>query len=152
TLVQSIGYNAAGGVKTIRTRGEVETVITPDVRNRPASITVKRMSPTPVITHLDTGTYAYDGAGNITQMGVDRFAYDLLNRLVKGSVYDSAGSKTESLLWEYDNLGNMLRQWRAPLSGTSSADSRFTMNLARNQIQSYRVDRTGLPSDPDANT
>jgi len=39
-LVESVGYNPAGGVELIRTRGGVETLIVPDDRNRPASITV----------------------------------------------------------------------------------------------------------------
>ena len=151
SFIQSIQYNPAGGVRSIKTRGDVETVIAPDVRNRPASITISRVSPSQPVAHFSSGAYGYDGAGNITQIGDDKFAYDALNRLVKAKVNDTASAKVENLLWEYDPLGNMTRQYRATdsTSGTVTADSRFTIKLDKNQIKDCWVTRTGGPfSDP----
>ncbi len=109
-IVDTVEYNPAGGVRKIKTRGNVETVIPPDVRNRPSSITVTKVGGTPQ-THFESGTYAYDGAGNIASIGLDKFAYDSLNRLTMALMVDPVVSaKTDSLTWNYDPLGNMKKQ------------------------------------------
>jgi RHS repeat-associated protein len=151
SLIQSVQYNLAGGVRSIKTRGDVETSITPDMRSRPSSITVKRVAPSPLVTHFDSGSHSYDGAGNITQIGDDKFAYDALNRLKRAKVNDTASAKIENLWWQYDPLGNMRSQLRqtTTTSGTTTAESWFSINGATNRIQHYGVTRTGgPPSDP----
>lgn len=48
-----------------------------------------------------TGTYSYDGAGNISAMGVDSFQYDLAMRVTEANV---AGQRQR---YEYDGFGNL---------------------------------------------
>jgi RHS repeat-associated protein len=146
-LVDSISYNPAGGVRKIKTRGDVETDIPVDARNRPASITVTKLGTTPV-THFASGSYAYDGAGNITAIGSDKFAYDALNRLALAYLVDPAVSgKTETLSWQYDSLGNMTKQEKTTGPSGGVTTNKFTIN-AKNQIQSYEVLRNPGSADP----
>ncbi len=107
-LVDALEYNSAGGVRKIKTRGNVETMIPPDVRNRPSSITVTKVGGA---EHFASGGYAYDGAGNIAAIGLDKFAYDSVNRLIGAFMVDPAvTAKVDSLTWNYDPLGNMTKQ------------------------------------------
>ncbi len=55
--------------------------------------------------NFDTGSYAYDGAGNVTAMGADAFTYDEVSRLATGSAM--GGQVSES--YEYDAFGNRIR-------------------------------------------
>ena len=51
-----------------------------------------------------SGTYSYDGTGNITRIGSDWFAYDKVGRVVEGTVLDSGGNKRK---YTYDAFGNV---------------------------------------------
>ncbi len=71
----------------------------PDEMRRPGRIqTTNLASGAP----FDTGTFAFDGAGNITAMGSDTFLYDPLSRLssatvqgfVEENIYDAFGNRT----------------------------------------------------------
>ncbi|MCP4309596.1 MAG: hypothetical protein GY788_32915, partial [bacterium] len=53
----------------------------------------------------DTGTYGYDGVGNIHRIGSQVFRYDRLNRLVSGQVEVDSALKTQNV--SYDTLGNI---------------------------------------------
>ncbi|HEV8580716.1 MAG TPA: RHS repeat domain-containing protein, partial [Thermoanaerobaculia bacterium] len=57
---------------------------TNNMMRRPASITVT--TPTGV-ARWSTGTYAYDGAGNISAIGPDTFNYDKVSRLKTANLY-----------------------------------------------------------------
>ena len=46
-------------------------------------------------THHDSGTYAYDGAGNIRAIGSDTYVYDQANRLLSGTVLAAGAGKRE---------------------------------------------------------
>jgi RHS repeat-associated protein len=61
----------------------------------------RRLQTDTTATPWTTGTYAYDGAGNITQMGSDQFTYDLYGRVKKGT---AAGQSQE---YAYDRYGNL---------------------------------------------
>src|SRR5438045_6069872 len=52
----------------------------------------------------NSGTYVYDGAGNITQIGTDRYLYDPVNRLRSASVKGTAKTQT----YTYDGCGKSL--------------------------------------------
>ncbi len=148
-LVESMSYNPAGGVGKIKTRGGVETDLVPDSRNRPASITVTKLG-SPSVTHFDSGAYTYDGAGNIASIGVDKFGYDAVGRLIHGFLIDPVvAGKTETMDWSYDPLGNMTLQIRATFaSGMQNSvvtTKQFNMN-SKNQIQS--TVQNPPPDDP----
>jgi len=60
---------------------------------RPASITLQRTSDSTIL--WQTGTYAYDGAGNVKAIGSESYLYDKVNRLTSGTIV-SGGSKTQT--------------------------------------------------------
>jgi YD repeat-containing protein len=53
------------------------------------------------------GTYSYDGAGNITGVGSDRFIYDEFGRIRKATLVQ--GSTTHVQEFTYDRYGNIRR-------------------------------------------
>ena len=66
-------------------------------------------------THFDSGTYGYDGAGNIWSIGGDRYYYDQANRLVSASF--TRGGQSHQEAYAYDAADNMTSYQRdgAPL-------------------------------------
>jgi len=70
---------------------------------RPASFTLQRTSDS--YTLWSTGTYAYDGAGNIKAIGSEAFVYDKVLRLTSGTIV-SSGNKTQTA--SYTPYGFML--------------------------------------------
>jgi len=123
--VTNVGYDAHGAVTQIVRGNQVADVITRDNQGRPTSFEVRKpyvgtgrdpldcagggvcpssRGPLPLLppeVAWNTGTYAYDGTGNITQIGADAFAYDELTRLV-GATIDLYG-----VSYQYDAFGNM---------------------------------------------
>jgi RHS repeat-associated protein len=53
-----------------------------------------------------TGTFIYDGAGNITAMGTDTFLYDSAGRLVKGTADQQRSGGSNRQEYSYDAFGN----------------------------------------------
>jgi len=53
----------------------------------------------------DSGTYLYDGAGNVKAIGASRFVYDALSRLTEGRVVAN-GSEHEQTV-QFDPFGNL---------------------------------------------
>jgi RHS repeat-associated protein len=76
----------------------------PAVQNRanPAVPASRRLQTDGTITTpWTTGTYAYDAAGNITEIGTERFTYDVYSRIKSGT---AAGQSQE---YSYDRWGNL---------------------------------------------
>lgn len=71
---------------------------------------------------LDLGAHTYDGAGNLTQIGNQRFVYDLDSRLVKSYVSGFWGAFQN---YAYDNFENMV---------AATPDS-FQIDPATNRLQ-----------------
>jgi RHS repeat-associated protein len=66
------------------------------------SVHAARLTPHPLGTlSWDSGTYKYDGAGNIVSIGTDNYLYDGVQRLTQSSTQGSAETYT------YDGFGNM---------------------------------------------
>ncbi len=59
---------------------------------------------------FNAGTYLYDGAGNITDIGSDEYVYDGASRLLKGTVRKAGPARKET--YTYDIYDNMLTQTR----------------------------------------
>jgi RHS repeat-associated protein len=72
---------------------------------RPGSIT----STLGAATRWTTGTYSYDGAGNITKMGTSWFTYDKVSRLTTGTVFTGTiGNGTQKQqTYTFDAFGNL---------------------------------------------
>jgi YD repeat-containing protein len=155
-----VTYNAAGGVATLLTPGGGKTEMTFDSRNRPKSITIGKVGVSGWSRlDLETGDYAYDGAGNISQIGPDqwepehpnihpnKFGYDAANRLISAHTqFNDGGSPAiyqES--FNYDSLGNMLQHQLTANLTTTEIDT-FTMPTPnRNRIASRRTTFSSSP-------
>lgn len=78
--VSNVTYHPHGGIYQWTAGNGVTTTIAadPSLLPRPQQITS---------SGLNTGTYSYDGAGNIKAMGSDVFTYDSRSRLAASTVY-----------------------------------------------------------------
>jgi RHS repeat-associated protein len=84
----------------------------------------------------DSGTYAYDGAGNITSIGNDTFTYDSLSRLSTSSIKGNAETYT------YDAYGNLTLKTTTPAGGTTLTVD-LTTDTATNQLHAQTYDTAG---------
>ncbi|MCP3996233.1 MAG: hypothetical protein GY722_14410, partial [bacterium] len=100
-----------------------------------------------------TGTYAYDGAGNVKSIGANSYEYDALNRIVGGAV--TATSSSYDLLYQYDAFGNMTSRRRD--SGPVSVVDSYAVSALTNRLGSHtRGDSSGssvtdITYDPSGN-
>jgi RHS repeat-associated protein len=105
-------YNPGGGVNVYKTGNGVMTTVAQDssLMQRPARISTSGAS-----TNFDSGSYAYDGVGNILSMTVDAnhvdsFTYDLWSRLKTASLIPPAGGSAVLESYAYDQWGNMTQK------------------------------------------
>jgi hypothetical protein len=98
----SITYHPNGLVHQItHANGVVSTQANdPDDMRRPASITVKKGAS----TLFATGSYGYDGAGNVVTMGSDWDLYDRFGRLVEGTVLQAGANRKQTYVDGFSNL------------------------------------------------
>lgn len=101
-LVSSAAYHPHGGLHSYTAGNDVTTFIenAPDGMPRPSRIyTIGATTP------FDTGTFSYDGAGNVTSMGPDndtkdQFTYDRLSRLKTATWNSIASDQSESFTFD----------------------------------------------------
>ena len=128
TWAGTISYHPNGMVNQVtHSNNVVDTQANdPDMMRRPASIS-SALNGTPL---WSTGTYAYDGTGNIVKTGNGYFLYDRVSRLIEGRVYDGpTGAGTQK--WQsytYDPFGNI--QSIGGTSGRSTPTSSATNRLS----------------------
>jgi len=151
-LLASATYNAAGGMQAIATEGSVSTNILPDSRNRPSKITIGKGTYDPNTdsysnsTYYRSGAYAYDGAGNIYQIGSNLYGYDGANRLVQAKDIDPSSTLREQTFL-YDAFGNMTEKTlRVNSAQTLTSDDVYTMTdgsgQTSNRIQQHTASGT----------
>jgi RHS repeat-associated protein len=98
----------------------VTTTIGPDPNSiaRPASFTTSGAS-----QNFSSGTYSYDGVGNITAIGSDTFGYDCMSRLTSANYLSLAQSQGFS----YDRYGS--------LTGTTGTNPRsYSVDTRYNRL------------------
>jgi YD repeat-containing protein len=66
---------------------------------------------------LNLGSYAYDGAGNVTSIGTDLFAYDRVSRLTEADLQGQAASQG----YGFDSFGNLTSITTTKTDATGSA-------------------------------
>ena len=79
----------------------------PNLMRRPASISVT--TPT-AVSRWTSGTYTYDGAGNVKAIGTHTFTYDKVSRLTTANLYlePTASTTLRTQTFGYDAFGNLL--------------------------------------------
>jgi YD repeat-containing protein len=99
-----------------------------------------RLVPTSSST-WDSGTYVYDGAGNITGIGTDSFTYDSLSRLATSSI------KGNTETYTYDQFGNLIYKTTTPAHGPAlSVD--LTTSTATNRLSAQPYDTATSRAPP----
>ncbi len=109
----------------------------PNGMRRPGRISVSGVAEG---TPFDTGTYQYDGSGNIWALGSDRFEYDLLGRLTDSDVHG----------WQrhfvYDAFGNITRVDTIPPDGPFTSRD-VAVSAATNRLTDHGYDGSGNMTD-----
>jgi hypothetical protein len=78
---------------------------------------------------FDSGLYAFDGAGNVTKMGTDRFIYDLLSRIDEAQVeVPGTGCGQELVLDSGTDSGTITHQ----SCGTVRAEGSYRVGASGN--------------------
>jgi RHS repeat-associated protein len=97
----SVSYHPNGLVNQIAHASNVSITYGKDPNDmpRPASITTSNASPA-----WTSGTYQYDGSGNIVKIGSDWDYYDAVNRIKQGTTQSAAHRQD----YTYDAFGNIL--------------------------------------------
>jgi RHS repeat-associated protein len=129
--VTSVTYSPSGALSGYSTGlgigPSVVTTITPDPSGIPRPHEIKAGSGA-----FDTGSYGYDGAGNILSMGSDSFTYDARSRLCTASL-----SGIGSQYYGYDRYGNMITK------GSSSTPCASSTSWSSNRVPTATYDTGG---------
>jgi hypothetical protein len=108
-FANSVTYHPNGLINTIvRANGVTDRqTADPSGMARPAEIFAVRTSDS--LGLWTTGSYKYDGSGNVWKTGSGLYLYDSLSRVVSGKVYPGAmGTGAPSTqAYGYDNYGNL---------------------------------------------
>jgi RHS repeat-associated protein len=129
----------------IRISAEGARVLARDPRITSVAVSHFRPAPmnaTEVVNWAGGVSYSYDGAGNITQIGNDKFLYDDVGRLVRATMNSTQRT------YDYDGFGN---RKTCSQSGVACPPG-FTVNTSenKNRITEAAYDAsgnvTGLPS------
>ncbi len=139
TAGAAIAYHPSGLWSTLVHGNGVTTTQTadPNGMRRPGRISVSGVSQG---TPFDTGTYQYDGSGNIWAMGGDRFEYDLLERLTDS---DAHGWQRDFV---YDAFGNITRVDTIPPDGPFTSRD-VPVSATTNRLTSHGYDGSGNLTD-----
>jgi RHS repeat-associated protein len=116
------------GVERIQANGPFGTA-------RPGSITVSK-GPQSLYS---SGTFTYDGFGNITGIGSDYYRYDRLGRLAEGSMYQDSQNRHQQYVYDaYDNM-IQLQTW---VGGTTTTRG-FAISTQSNRLDNTSYDYAG---------
>ena len=132
-MVTAIAYRPSGALASYATGigigHDVATTILPDGSlPRPANISTSGAT-----ANFTTGTYGYDGAGNVRLMGADSFGYDSRSRLTSAAL-----SGVGSQAYSYDRFGNLLAKGGNTFcSGTCPNNQITGASYLRGNLTSY---------------
>jgi RHS repeat-associated protein len=118
-----ITYYPNGMVSSVTARNGVTTTYGADPfgLSRPSSITAVG----PGGTLWTSGTYTYDGAGNVTQIGHGYYTYDAVSRIANAQVQtnqvDGVGTTFVTQSFAYDAFGNNVETFGGIDQGTNTA-------------------------------
>ena len=126
--LSALAFNPAGTLASFHLGNVASTAMTYDDRNRPTGITNAVGAGSP----FSSGLYQYDGAGNISDIGAQHFAYDRLNRLTDAHVTRTLANTSvlgaQDIHYSYDLFGNMASKTSAA-SALAPAGSTFLNDL-----------------------
>ncbi|HVT57921.1 MAG TPA: hypothetical protein VHR45_05945, partial [Thermoanaerobaculia bacterium] len=144
-FASSITYNGNGTLNTVAHANGVVFTEAPDPSGmaRPGSIGVAGSS-----SPWQPETYAYDGAGNVKQIGNKQYTYDAASRITSATLPSAAplapplGSAPYQEL-TYDPLGNVTRISRGTQKGSILTYVDYSTDVASNHLQGASYDGSG---------
>ena len=139
TFVSGITYGASGNLATYTTNNGAGHSVTTTIAQDGNLPRPSRISTSGATINFDSGTYGYDGAGNVKTAGTDVFAYDGRSRLSGADIkdYQSVNHHED---FTYDRWGN--------ISYRSADGSGYTFSIDTNTNRLYG---TGTQYDPRGN-
>lgn len=88
-------------------------------------------------TQWTTGTYFYDGAGNVRLIGTDQFTYDALSRVVTGN---AGPNRSQSATYDaWGNIRTLTTNGTQLTFGVNASTNRLTESIDPVTGQSYNV-------------
>lgn len=131
----SISYHATGLVNQVANANGVTWTQAADPWGmpRPASISTAGGG-----AAWSSGTYSYDGAGNVTVIGSDYYLYDRAERVKEGTAF-AAGNKLQR--YSYDTFGNVTNM-QTVVNGSPS-DRSLVTSATTNHLSSGTYDADG---------
>lgn len=124
-------------VREVTEIAQPEPLLAPSPSNTAAKLT-GHLTPVPRDVS-SSGTYLYDGSGNIKSIGSDSFLYDVEGRLMQATVQGSQQSYT------YDAFGNRTSATRAQGSAACAGgcEAVVTVNHQNNHLAEQTYDEAG---------
>ncbi len=139
----TLSYHLNGMVNQIaHANGVVDTqAVDANSMARPGSIT----STLGAAIRWTTGTYSYDGAGNITKMGTSWFTYDKVSRLTTGTVFTgtTGGGTQKQQTYSFDAFGNLTEVGGSPGRTISIDPSTNRLITSTNPLTLTNYDAAG---------
>ena len=145
--IESVSYHPSGMTKEITHAKRVTSVeegakdtrtIADTMMARPESIIATPKSG----AERSSGTYQYDGAGNIKAIGSDTYTYDKVSRLVGSDVADATSGTTMSQDATYDGYSN-LTNIRRTIGAANPEDRALPADTATNRLTIGTYDHAG---------
>ncbi|MEK6371061.1 MAG: RHS repeat-associated core domain-containing protein [Acidobacteriota bacterium] len=99
------------------------------------------------VSPWNSGTYAYDGAGNISGIGSDYYVYDPAGRLIRGSADKQRSGVDNYQSYTYDKFGNRLT---VTTTGTACIGG-CGVNLDINELNHIKTTSHGASYDGGGN-
>ena len=125
TFANALQYDARGALTSFTRQNGIVNETQRDILGRPSQILATLPQPSgPDTVLFDSGAYAYDGAGNIKQIGSDTYTYDPLMRLEQADVHTT--NSLFRMTYTYDSFGNMLTR----LKDVAGADFTTTLGIS----------------------
>jgi RHS repeat-associated protein len=117
-FVQQTTYHPNGLVNEMTYSSNIKWIQNndPDSMARTGKITVKNAAGTSI---FDSGSYSFDGTGNVIKVGNDRFVYDRFNRLSTAGIDSTYGRWQQT--YSYDDFGNLTNTQTTNPSGVTTA-------------------------------
>src|SRR6185369_404341 len=130
-LLTSLTYQPSGLPSTIKHANGITDYQRADPNGIPRPAELYALRDSDSIGMWTTGTYAYDGSGNVWKMGAAVFLYDSLSRVTSGTVFPGAYSNgtahTQTYTHDaYGNLTGLTTNGSLLNTPTSTATNRLT--------------------------
>ncbi len=124
--VSAISYHPDGQLARLDHLNGVNEILDRDSFGR-----LGELRTTGAVDNWETGSYGYDGAGNITAIGSESFRYDTAGRLASATIDldPSSGTTLRTRTYGYDRFGNLTQ-----IAGAGDAVGDIAVDASSNRL------------------